>query len=301
MASRVVLPGPHGAAMRRAGRSMCSAWGGACVRHARARACARHGARAGVDSRRRPPTPRRARRLADGKLVVVKEIKTTALTAKQKAATMDEVEVLAKLDHPNIVHYHDCFMDEVYINIVMEYCDGGDLTGLIRRRRGERLPEDEVMAKFVQVVLALQYTHAQGVLHRDLKPSNVLVTSSGLLKLGDFGVSKISSTDASMASTIVGTPHYLSPEMCDNKPYGRKSDVWALGCILVELTTLQKAFDSSSISKIILSIMGGRHTPVPEDYSPELRGLAAALLQVDPAARPAAHEILQMPYVRCGR
>jgi len=76
----------------------------------------------------------------------------------------------------------------------MEYCDSGDLTDLIRARRGAPLPEDDVMNKFVQVCLALHYVHAQGVLHRDLKPSNVLVTSSGLLKLGDFGVSKISNT-----------------------------------------------------------------------------------------------------------
>ncbi|KIY97112.1 NIMA (never in mitosis a)-related kinase, partial [Monoraphidium neglectum] len=296
----------------------------------------------------------KARRLVDGRMVVVKEIKTTALTPKQKArrpalrlaaaagcsgaptpgaATMDEVEVLAKMDHPNIVHYHDCFMDEVYINIVMEYCDGGDLTRLIkgRKEKGELLSEDDIMDKFVQVCLALQCVHAKGILHRDLKPSNVLVTSGGLLKIGDFGVSKISNqggrgrtspaggrgaspqglgrahaprnvggsaaADGSMASTIVGTPHYLSPEMCDNKPYGRKSDIWALGCMLVELCTLQKAFDSSSISKIILSIMGGKYTPLPDSYGKELRGLVADLLQVDPSTRPSVSQILQKPYV----
>jgi hypothetical protein len=75
--------------------------------------------------------------------------------------------------------------------------------------------------------------------------------------------------------------------------------VWALGCILVEMATLQKAFDSSSISKIILSIMSGHHKPLPPAYSPGLRALAAALLQVDPAARPAVHEILAIPFVMC--
>lgn len=93
----------------------------------------------------------RAQRLADGVVVVVKEIKTTALSAKQKAATMDEVEVLAKLDHPNIVKYHDCFTDDVYINIVMEYCEAGDLATFIKNRHGKLLSEQEIMTRFVQV------------------------------------------------------------------------------------------------------------------------------------------------------
>lgn len=94
---------------------------------------------------------RRARRLADGRVVVVKEINTTSLSAKQKSATMDEVLVLAKLNHPNIVKYHDCYMDAVYINIVMEYCNAGDLAGLIKAREGRFMPEEEVMSLFVQV------------------------------------------------------------------------------------------------------------------------------------------------------
>lgn len=241
----------------------------------------------------------KARRLADGHMVVVKEVKTTPLDAKQKAATMAEVEVLAKLDHPNIVHYHDCFMDEVYINIVMEYCDSGDLTGVIKGRKGALMSEDQIMDYFVQVCVALHHVHSRGILHRDLKPSNVLVTSAGLLKMGDFGVSKINSTDgSSMACTVVGTPHYLSPEMCDNKPYGRKSDVWALGCLLVELCTLSKAFEGSSISKIVLSIMRGAYKQLPDSYSQGLRDLVASLMHVSPADRPSVHELLQTPYVQ---
>ncbi|WIA40766.1 hypothetical protein OEZ86_004446 [Tetradesmus obliquus] len=248
----------------------------------------------------------RARRLTDGKVVVVKEIKTTSLSAKQKAATMDEVEVLAKFNHPNIVKYHDCFMDDVYINIVMEYCNAGDLTGLLKQRAGQRLPEPEIMSLFVQICLALVYVHSAGVLHRDLKCSNVLITSapgfSGmpLLKLGDFGVAKISGPESSMASTIVGTPQYLSPEMCDNKPYGKKSDVWALGCILYELCTLTKAFDlgNGGISGIILKIISGTYTPLPECYSAEMKALVGSMLQTDPNARPLVSEILEMPYVR---
>jgi serine/threonine protein kinase len=84
-------------------------------------------------------------------VVVVKEINTTSLSAKQKLATMDEVLVLAKLHHPNIVTYHDCFSDAVFINIVMEFCNAGDLAALLKGREGRRMPEAEVMSLFVQV------------------------------------------------------------------------------------------------------------------------------------------------------
>lgn len=90
-----------------------------------------------------------------------------------------------------------------------------------------------------------------------------------------------------MASTIVGTPQYLSPEMCDNKPYGKKSDVWALGCILYELCSLRKAFDvgTGGISGIIIKIMRGTYEPLPAGYSDELKGLVGAMLQVKPKRR----------------
>lgn len=90
-----------------------------------------------------------------------------------------------------------------------------------------------------------------------------------------------------MASTIVGTPQYLSPEMCDNKPYGKKSDVWALGCILYELCCLSKAFDlgSGGISGIILKIMKGTYEPIPAAYSDDMKALVGAMLQVKPRRR----------------
>ena len=103
-----------------------------------------------------------------------------------------------------------------------------------------------------------------------------------------------------MGRSIVGTPHYLSPEMCDNKPYGKKSDMWALGCILAEMCLLTKAFNGSGISGIILKILRGQFPPLPEQYSHELKGLVARLLSPDPAARPYVSELFQMPYMRCG-
>jgi serine/threonine protein kinase len=102
-----------------------------------------------------------------------------------------------------------------------------------------------------------------------------------------------------MGRSIVGTPHYLSPEMCENKPYGKKSDVWALGCILAEMCLLAKPFNASSISTIILRILRGQYPQLPDCYSADLKALVARLLSPHPDQRPYVTELLQMPYVRC--
>ena len=84
----------------------------------------------------------------------------------------------------------------------------------------------------------MQYIHDLKILHRDLKTSNMFLTSNGTIKIGDFGISKVLEETAQNAETVVGTPYYLSPEICQNKPYSFKSDVWSIGCILYELCTL---------------------------------------------------------------
>lgn len=128
----------------------------------------------------------------------------------------------------------------------------------------------------LQVCLALEHIHSQGILHRDLKTNNIFLSSGGLVKLGDFGICKILTADdpapaisnnnirisnggaaaamdaaavqvrgrnhGIMARSFVGTPNYLSPEICRNKPYGQKADVWALGCVLYEMCALKPAF-----------------------------------------------------------
>merc|ERR1719355_45480 len=135
------------------------------------------------------------------------------------------------------------------------------------------------MTWFAQIVLALQYIHSEKVLHCDLKTSNIFLSrESSVVKLGDFGISRVLEGTADAAVTMVGTPYYMSPEVCRNEPYSWKSDVWALGCVLYEMCMLKHAFESNSLMGLIYRIVSEPADPIPEMYSSEPRELVSWLL-----------------------
>jgi NIMA (never in mitosis gene a)-related kinase 1/4/5 len=103
--------------------------------------------------------------------------------------------------------------------------------------------------------LALEYVHGRKVLHRDLKTQNIFLTGNNTVKLGDFGISKVLENTNRAAMTVVGTPYYMSPEVCQNSPYSYKSDVWALGCVLYELCTLKHAFSADNLLGLVYKIV----------------------------------------------
>eukprot|EP00960_Hanusia_phi_P047390 758381-Hanusia_phi.AAC.4 len=180
----------------------------------------------------------------------------------------------------------------------MEYADAGDLAQLLQNARGRPFKEERVLDLFVQICLGMHHVHSQNILHRDLKTANILLTKQGIIKLADFGIARVMSSETDMAKTMIGTPYYLSPEICEDRPYNHKSDVWSLGCVLYELLTLRHAFEAKSLSALILKIIRGRFSPVSSSYSREVRSLVDAMLQNSPAARPSVANILSLSFLR---
>ena len=133
-------------------------------------------------------------------------------------------------------------MDKRCLCIVMDYADGGDLQSKIKQQRGRLFQEREIIDIFVQIALALKHVHDRKVLHRDLKGQNIFLTRTGMIKLGDFGIARVLKHTVEKARTMVGTPYYLSPEMCEQKPYNQKTDIWAMGCLIYELCTGKHPF-----------------------------------------------------------
>nr|XP_054755048.1 serine/threonine-protein kinase Nek1-like isoform X3 [Lytechinus pictus] len=235
---------------------------------------------------------------ADGKEYVIKEINISKMKRKEREESKKEVSVLRKMKHPNIVSYTESFEEKGNLYIVMDYCDGGDLYQAINRRRGVLFPEDEVMDWFVQICLALKHVHDRKILHRDIKSQNIFLTRKGIIKMGDFGIARVLNNTMELARTCIGTPYYLSPEICENKPYNNKSDIWALGCVLYETLTLKHAFEAGNMKNLVLKIIRGSFPPVSPRYSYEIRNLVAQLFKRNPRDRPSINSVLKKPFVQ---
>ena len=147
----------------------------------------------------------------------------------------------------------------------------------------------------IQLLESLKYLNEKKVIHRDIKSSNVYLTVDGNLKLGDFGIAKVLSCTSDVAKTVVGTPYYMSPEVCENKPYTSKSDIWSLGCLFYELATLRHPFIGNSFLALVMNILKSSPDPI-EYYSEPVKTIISMMLTKDSKVRPSAAEILNMPY-----
>ncbi|KAJ8306377.1 hypothetical protein KUTeg_016922 [Tegillarca granosa] len=211
-------------------------------------------------------------RIADKKQVIIKQIPVEQMTKEERQAALNEVKVLSMLSHPNIIQYYENFLEDKALMI-------------------------EILKFLAQMLLSIQHVHSKQILHRDLKTQNILLDRKReVVKIGDFGISKVLSSK-SKAYTVVGTPCYISPELCEGKPYNQKSDIWALGCVLYELASLKRAFEAANLPALILKIMRGTFAPISEIYSEDLRTLILSMLHLDPNRRPHINQIMAQPIV----
>ncbi|NXP23709.1 NEK1 kinase, partial [Scytalopus superciliaris] len=233
----------------------------------------------------------------NGQQYVIKEINISKMSNKEREESRREVAVLANMKHPNIVLYRESFEENGCLYIVMDYCEGGDLFKKINAQKGVLFSEDQILDWFVQICLALKHIHDRKILHRDIKSQNIFLTKDGTIQLGDFGIARVLNSTAELAHTCIGTPYYLSPEICQNKPYNNKSDIWALGCVLYEMCTLKHAFEAGNMKNLVLKIISEPFPPVSVHYSYDLRNLLSQLFKRNPRNRPSINSILEKSFI----
>ncbi|EKX45879.1 hypothetical protein GUITHDRAFT_159664 [Guillardia theta CCMP2712] len=198
----------------------------------------------------------KARRKADNRVYCVKEIDMSAVVPEEEEQALLEVQLLASFEHPYVIRYYDSFLDDEILHIVMEWAEHGTLSDRIKSEEGKVMKEIQIWKWTLQITVGLNHMHEKKVLHRDLKSANVFITANGDAKIGDLGVSRMLNNTQEMAHTMVGTPYYLSPELCEGSPYNVKSDVWALGCVIFEMCTGGGLpFQASNQGALILRIL----------------------------------------------
>ncbi|XP_061853341.1 serine/threonine-protein kinase Nek11 isoform X2 [Colius striatus] len=231
-------------------------------------------------------------------LKVLKEISIGELKPNETVEANLEAQLLSKLNHPSIVKFYASFVERDSFCIITEYCEGGDLDFKIQeyKESGKIFTQRQIIDWFIQLLLGVNYMHRRRILHRDLKAKNIFLKNN-LLKIGDFGVSRLLMGSCDLATTFTGTPYYMSPETLKHQGYNTKSDIWSLGCILYEMCCMNHAFTGHNFLSVVLKIVEGDTPSLPDRYPSKLNAVLCSMLNKNPSLRPAAAEILKIPYI----
>lgn len=239
-----------------------------------------------------------------GRHVAIKRVSRSRLSPDEEKALQTEVRLFKNLKHIHIVNYIEAVddPDSDYLDIVMEYVEGGSLHGIVQLLRksldkGNKVFEENVVADYVrQVVLGLRYLHQQGVVHRDIKGANILVTKESHVKLTDFGVSS-TKPQADLLSTanpldVAGSPYWMAPEIISLTGSSTASDIWSLGCTVIELLTGFPPYHELSDVTALFRIVSDECPPLPTNLSAECEDFLRKCFNKDMHTRASADDLL---------
>ncbi|HVN78165.1 MAG TPA: serine/threonine-protein kinase, partial [Terriglobia bacterium] len=174
-----------------------------------------------------------------------------------------EARSAAKIRHPNIIAIYDMGEDQNRPYIAMEYLEGEDLKTLIDKRIV--IPFEKKINLLIQVCRGLHYAHEHGVIHRDIKPANIFVTKDGEVRILDFGLARLESSELTRAGIVMGTPYYMSPEQVRGaRELDGRSDLFSVGVVLYELVSHTKPFEASNMTGVCFKIVSEPHPPISE-------------------------------------
>ncbi|XP_034284408.1 mitogen-activated protein kinase kinase kinase 4 isoform X5 [Pantherophis guttatus] len=237
-----------------------------------------------------------------GELMAMKEIRFQPNDHKTIKETADELKIFEGIKHPNLVRYFGVELHREEMYIFMEYCDEGTLEEVSRLG----LQEHVIRLYTKQITTAINVLHEHGIVHRDIKGANIFLTSSGLIKLGDFGCSvKLKNNTQTMPGEVnstLGTAAYMAPEVitrAKGEGHGRAADIWSLGCVVIEMVTGKRPWHEFEHNFQIMYRVGmGHKPPIPEKISPEGKGFLSHCLESDPKMRWTASQLLDHSFVK---
>ncbi|CAD8060806.1 unnamed protein product [Paramecium sonneborni] len=226
-------------------------------------------------------------------IAALKFISKRGKSEKDLANLRQEIEILRRLKHENIILLLDAFETAGEFCLVTEFGQGV-LFEILEDDR--KIPESEVRNIAQQLVRALHYLHSNRIIHRDMKPQNILISADGVVKLIDFGFARAMSTNTQVLHSIKGTPLYMAPELVQEQPYDHTVDLWSLGVILYELFVGQPPFYTNQIYSLIQLII---KDPVkyPDNMSPEFMSFLKGLLNKTPSERLGWPDLLNHPFI----
>ncbi|KAB5547998.1 hypothetical protein DKX38_011404 [Salix brachista] len=228
--------------------------------------------------------------LENGDFVAIKQVSLENIA-------QEGLNIIMNLNHKNIVKYLGSLKTKTHLHIILEYVENGSLANIIKPNKFGPFPESLVAFYIAQVLEGLVYLHEQGVIHRDIKGANILTTKEGLVKLADFGVAtKLTEADVNTHS-IVGTPYWMAPEVIEMSGVCATSDIWSVGCTVIELLTCVPPYYDLQPMPALFRIVQDDNPPIPDSLSPDITDFLRQCFKKDATQRPDAKTLLSHPWI----